>query len=225
MSLFDRLLGRKPAAAAMPASFERGAIGHELPLGLRIGGRVSFDRTMYRVAPDAMTAELPDGFQGIPCYGHINLGDGYALHRFYLDDDAFLQVSTCAGEVEAVKAFVFHETVNPPSKQAFQQFVLEHAHLGAPQIQYAGRQWFRSTQSTDEAGRIPAICYDEVLYRHTPPRRDDDLTHYAMLYRRDVPELEREEFLLVTAEDSGPNEFCITYAVGVDLGQADFDVT
>ena len=225
MSLFDRLLGRKPAAPAMPASFERGAIGHELPLGLRIGGRVSFDRTMYRVAPDAMTAELPDGFQGIPCYGYINLGDGYALHRFYLDDDAFLQVSTCAGDVEAVKAFVFHETVNPPSKQAFQQFVLEHAHLGAPQIQYAGRQWFRSTQSTDEAGRIPAICYDEVLYRHTPPRRDDDLTHYAMLYRRDVPELEREEFLLVTAEDSGPNEFCITYAVGVDLGQADFDVT
>lgn len=225
MSLFGKLLGKKPEPPAAPASFGRGAIGHDLPFGLRIGARITFDRTMYRVAPGAMTVELPDGFQGIPCYGHINLGDGYALHRFYVDDDAYLQVSTCAGEVEAVKAFVFHETVNPPTKQAFQHFVMEHAHLGAPQIEYAGRHWLRGTNSTDESVRIPAICYDEVLYRHAPPQRDDDLTHYAMLYRREVPELQREEFLLVTAEDSGPNEFCITYAIGVDLSQADFDVT
>src|SRR5688572_28193661 len=83
MKLFDKLLGRKPEPPSVPASFNRGAIGHDLPLGLRIGGRITFDRTMYRVAPGAMTAELPDGFQGIPCYGHIDLGDGYALHRFY----------------------------------------------------------------------------------------------------------------------------------------------
>lgn len=225
MSLFDKLFGRKPQSPEAPASFGRGAIAHELPLGLRIGARITFDRTLYRVAPGAMTAELPDGFQGVPCYGHIDLGDGYALHRFYVDDDAYLQVSTCAGDIEAIKAFVFHETVNPPTKQAFQQFVMEHAHLGAPQIEYGGRRWYRSTNSTDESARIPAICYDEVLYRHTPPRHDGDLTHYAMLYRRDVPELEREEFLLVTAEDSGPNEFCITYAIGIDLTEADFDVT
>lgn len=225
MSLLGKLLGKKPEPPSVPASFSRGAIGHDLPLGLRIGGRVTFDRTMYRVAPGAMTSELPDGFQGIPCYGHIDLGDGYALHRFYVDDDAYLQVSTCSGDVEAVKAFVFHETVNPPTKEAFQSFVMQHDHLGAPQIEYAGRRWVRSTNSTDESGRIPAICYDEVLYRHSPPRRDGDLTHYAMLYRRDVPELEREEFLLVSAEDSGPNEFCITYAIGVELSEADIDVT
>jgi len=225
MSLFGKLFGSRPTSPSTPASFNRGAIPHELPLGLRIGGRVTFDRTMYRVAPEAMTVELPDGYQGVPCYGHIDLGDGYALHRFYVDDDAYLQVSTCAGEVEAVKAFVFHDTVHPPTKQAFQDFVMRHDHLGASTIEYAGRRWVRSTNSTDESARIPAICYDEVLYRHTPPRRDDDLTHYAMLYRRDVPELEREEFLLVTGEDSGPSEFCITYAIGVDLSQADFDVT
>jgi len=225
MTFLGKLFGSRKTPPAEPASFATGGIPHALPLGLRIGGYVSFDRTMYQVAPNAMTTELPDGYQGIPCYGHIDLGDGYALHRFYVDDDAYLQVSTCAGEVDAIKAFVFHDTVNPPTKQAFQDFVMKHPHLGAPEIEYAGRRWTRSTNSTDESSRIPAICYDEVLYRHTPARRDGDLTHYAMLYRRDVRDLMREEFLLITGEDSGPNEFCITYAIGVDLSQADFDVT
>ena len=46
-----------------------------------------------------------------------------------------------------------------------------------------------------------------------------------MLYRREVPELDREEFLLVTAEDYGPSEFVITYAIGIDLTTADLDIT
>lgn len=180
---------------------------------------------MYGIAPGAMTEELPAGYQGVPCYGHVDLGDGYALHRFYLDDDAFLQVSTVGGDVEAIKGFVFHETLNPPTKEAFRAFVMENEHLGAAAIDYAGRRWLRVTNSTAGDARIPAMVYDEVLYRHQPARRDDDLTHYAMLYSRDVPELAREEFLLVSGEDSGPNEFSITYSVGVDLTIADIDIT
>ena len=221
MGLLDKLLGRAPPAAAPPP----GALAHALPLGLRIGGRIQFDRTLYRIAPGAMTEELPAGYQGVPCYGHVDLGDGYALHRFYLDDDAFLQVSTVGGEVEAIKGFVFHETVNPPTKDAFRKFVMESDHLGAAEIDYAGQHWLRVTNTTAGDARIPAMAYDEVLYRHEPARRDDDLTHYAMLYSRDVPELSREEFLLVSAEDSGPNEFSVTYSVGVDLTIADIDIT
>jgi len=58
-----------------------------------------------------------------------------------------------------------------------------------------------------------------------PLRRDDDLTHYACVYRRDVPEVAGEEFLLVTGEDSGPHDFCITYAIGLDLTEADLNIT
>jgi hypothetical protein len=100
-----------------------------------------------------------------------------------------------------------------------------HAHLGAPTIDYGGHQWTRATQTTEADRRIPAMVYDEVLYRNQPPRRDDDLTHYAMLYSREVPELSRQELLLVSAEDSGPADFSITYSVGVDLTTADLDIT
>lgn len=222
MSWLDRMLGRGSRPPSVPPASAPGL--PPLPLGLRLGGRVQFDRTLYRVAPDAMTAELPEGHQGVACYGHIDLGDGYAMQRFYLEDDAYLQVMTCGGLIESIKGFVFLDTVNPPTKQAFQDFVAGHAHLGAHEIDYAGHRWRRVT-SADGGAKIPPMAFDEVLYRGTPPRRDDDLTHYAMVYGRDVPELHREEFLLVTGEDSGPNDFCVTYAVGIDLTEADLDIT
>lgn len=223
MSWFDRMLGRggRQPPPVPPAS---GDVRHALPLGIRIGGRIQFDRTMYQVAPGAMSAELPAGHQGVACYGHIDLGDGYAMHRFYLEDDAYLQVMTCGELIESIKAFVFHDTVNPPTKAHFQQFVTSHPHLGAQEIDYAGRRWQRVT-SPEGGARIPPMAFDEVLYRGTPPRRDDDLTHYAMVYGRQVEELVREEFLLVTGEDSGPNDFCVTYAIGLDLTEADLDIT
>lgn len=222
MSWMDRMLGR--GGAPVPAPSAVGDIPHALPLGLRVGGRVHFDRTLYRVAPGAMTEELPDGHQGVACYGHIDLGDGYAMHRFYLEDDAYLQVLACGGLIESIKAFVFHDTVNPPTKDHFQQFVTSNPHLGADSIEYAGRRWQRVT-SPDAGAQIPPVAFDEVLFRGEPPRRSDDLTHYAMVYGRHVPELDREEYLLVTGEDSGPNEFCVTYAVGMDLTEADLDIT
>lgn len=225
MSMFRRLFGSRAEPPPTPSSFDQGQIAHTLPLKLRIGARISFDRTMYQVAPGAMTVELPEGHQGVPCYGHIDLGDGYAEHRFYTEDDAFLQVATCAGEVETVRAFVIHEIVNPPTQQQFQAFITGHAHLGDPVIDYAGRQWTRATNSTDETARIPAIAYDETLYRHSPPRRDGDLTHYAMFYRREVPELQRDELLIVSGEDSGPGEFCVSYSIGLELNEADFEIT
>lgn len=218
MGWLDRLRGK--TEAPVPA----GALTHALPLGFRVNGRVALDTMFSRAHPEALTAPLPEGHQGIPCYGHIDLGGGHALHRFYLDDDAYVQVSTNNDAVEGIKAFVFVETVNPPSQAEFQRFVTGHAHLGAATIEYAGREWHRDF--SDEAGtRIPAVVFDEALYRGEPPRRDDDLTHYAMLYRRALPGLERDEFLLVTGEDYGPNEFCVTYAVGQDLNTADLDIT
>jgi hypothetical protein len=222
MSWLDRLRGR---ATPPPLPDRNAALPGALPLGFRINGRVALDTLVYRAHPEALSARLPEGHQGIPCYGHIDLGGGHTLHRFYLDDDAYVQVSTANGAVEGIKAFVFVETVNPHSQAEFQAFVMQHPHLGAPVIEYAGRTWQRDFSAESDAARIPAVVYDETLYRHDPPRRDDDLTHYAMLYRRPVPELERDEFLLVTAEDYGPNEFVITYAIGLDLNTADLDVT
>jgi hypothetical protein len=223
MSLFDRLLRRQRQSGAVTPQ-DNGDVPHPLPLGLRVHGRVRFDRMLYRVAPQAMTAQLPDGDQDIACYGHVDLGDGYAIHRFYLEDDAYLQVMTCGGHVESINAFVYHGTVNPPNKAAFQSFVSNNPHLGAHEIEYAEKRWQRVT-SPDQGPKIPPMVFDEVLFRGIPPRRSDDLTHYSVVYGRPVPELDREELLVVAAEDSGPDQYLVSYAVGLDLTEADLDIT
>lgn len=64
MSFFSKLFGQ-PQPPPLPASGS-GAIGHTLPLGLRVGGQVEIDTTLYRMAPEAMTAELPAGTRAFP---------------------------------------------------------------------------------------------------------------------------------------------------------------
>lgn len=61
MHFFSKLFGQ-PQPPPLPTS-SRGAIDHTLPLGLRVGGQVEIDTTLYRMVPEAMTAELPGGHQ------------------------------------------------------------------------------------------------------------------------------------------------------------------
>ena len=173
-----------------------------------------------------MTAELPDGYQGIPCYGHVDLGDGYALHRFYLDDDAYLQVSTWATTSRRSRASCSTKRVNPPTQGGVPRFRDGQRPPGRADDRLR-RPPLASRVSDSTAGdaRIPAMAYDEVLYRHDPPRRDDDLTHYAMLYAATCRNWSARSSCWSAAEDSGPNEFCVTYSVGVDLTTADIDIT
>lgn len=227
MSFFSRLFGKPATAATTEPTIDptRGEIPHPLPLGLRVGAMVSFDRTRYLAAGDAFVEQLPTGYQQVQCYGYADLGDSHLLHRFYLADDAYLQVLTIGEEIDAVQAFVYCEQVNPANLAAFREFVAGHAHLGASQIDYAGHRWQRRTNADAGDARIPPMALDETLYRGQPPRRSDSLTNYAMLYGRPIPELDSEELLLVTAEDSGPNEFLVSYAVGLNLNSADYDIT
>ncbi|WP_202903048.1 DUF2491 family protein, partial [Xanthomonas cannabis] len=48
MSFFSKLFGQ-PQPPPLPTS-GTGAIGHALPLGLRVGGQVEIDTTLYRMA-------------------------------------------------------------------------------------------------------------------------------------------------------------------------------
>ena len=56
MSFFSKLFGQSQPPP-LPTT-GTGAIGHALPLGLRVGGQLEIDTTLYRMAPEAMTAVL-----------------------------------------------------------------------------------------------------------------------------------------------------------------------
>jgi hypothetical protein len=223
MGWLDRVLGKRTAEAlAGPVT---AIAGIELPLGLRLGGAVALDAMLFKAAGAHLGFAAPEGHQLIEAYGRVDLGAGAMLHRFYLSDDAFLQVNTTSQVIDGIKYFVFHETRKPDNQRAFEAWVEPGSLLGAQVAEVNGRRYLREWGESPESRWAPPVVFEEQVYRGRPPKLDDTLTHYAMLYQREIEVLGRSESLLISAEDYGPNEFCVVYSLGIDVTTADLDIT
>lgn len=208
-----------PEPPALPAG--AGA----LPLGLRVGGSVAIDTLPLRMLGEATLLKLGDERQLIEARGWIDLGQSAFLHRFYLSDELFLQINvTETGgsgvQVEGIKLFQFFETKTPSNRAALEAWLRAPSVIGQEQIDYAGQRFFRVWG--DPGTWAPPVVFDEVVYKNVA-QPDYDLTHYAMLFERELPN-GRMEYLLISVEDSGPNDFCVVHSIGLDLGVADLEI-
>lgn len=197
------------------------------PLGARLKGAVAIDALPFRLAGEAFGFECPQGPQIIEAIGVIDLGDGAQLHRLYLTDDAFLQIATngAAGSersVGDVALFVYVDSVHPANQAAFRQWVQQGSLLGAESYALANRQYHRIWGEGDWS---PPIVLDETVHKTSASLKDYDLTLYSMLYERTPDGVDRNELLLVAAEDSGPNQYVVSLALGVPLTTAEFEIT
>jgi len=214
VSWIDTLRG-KSTASTREAPF---------PLGARIKGAVTIDALSFRLAGDAYGFACPEGPQIIEAIGVIDLGDGAMLHRLYLTDDAFLQIATTNGSVGDTTLFVYVDSTTPANQSAFRAWVEDGSLLGASTFACGGNTYQRVWGEGPDVRWTPPVVFDEKVYKHDAETMDYDLTLYSMLYERTVAD-DRNELLLVTAEDSGPNSYCISYAVGAPLTRADFEIT
>ncbi len=215
MAFFD--LFRKPAApaATMPV----------FPLGLRPKAGVEIDLLPFRLAAGALLFQPPEGAQFVERIGRIQLAEGATeIHRFYLTDDAFLQVITSAGVIEAIGYFVFHQTIAPDNAAAFRAWTQAGSRIGQPVFEIDGRRYERQW-GEDPARWAPPVAMDERVFGADLSKPEFDLTHYAMLYARDADTPSGREHLLISAEDYGPNEFSVVISIGVPLSVADLRIT
>jgi hypothetical protein len=217
----------------MMSWFERAktaTTANAFPLGARLRGAVAIDSMPFRLANGAFGFECPASPQIIEAIGAIDLGEGSRLHRLYLTDDAFVQIPT-TGEADDnrsvgdVSLFVYVDSISPANQAAFQDWVAPGSLLGAATYTYAGREYRRVWGEGADVRWTPPVAFDETVYKRTADTSDYGLTLYSMLYEREVEGADRNELLLVAAEDSGPNTFCISLALGVPLGAADFEIT
>ena len=214
MSWIDALRGKpEPTAAAAP-----------FPLGARIKGAVTIDALAFKLAGDAYGFECPEGPQIIEAIGAIDLGDGAMLHRLYLTDDAFLQIATTNGVVGDTTLFVYVDAVTPPTQAAFRAWVEDGSLLGASTFTVGGHTYQRVWGEGPDMRWTPPVAFDEKVHKRDAATFDSTLTLYSMLYERGVG-ADRSELLLVAAEDSGPNTYCISHALGAPLTLADFEIT
>lgn len=220
MSWFER--GSRSAAAS-PASVT-------FPLGARLKGAVVIDAMPFELAGDAWGFSVPKGPQIIEAIGVSDIGDGARLYRLYLTDDAFLQVPTSdvdgsSGNVGDVSLFVYLDAINPANQAAFRNWLEPGSLLGASTYSVGGNEYRRVWGEGPDVRWTPPVAFDEDVFKTSSTTKDYDLSLYSMLYEREVEGADRNELLLVTAEDSGPNSFVISLAVGVPLTLADFDIT
>lgn len=192
-----------------------------LPLGCRLGGAVTIDDLPLRMLGEATLLSLPSNRQLIEARGEIDLGQGSTMHRMYLSDDLFLQINTEGSQVVDTKLFQFHDTQTPANRAALNAWLQPGSAFGRSSFSFGGHEYLRCWGG-DSDEYAPPVSFEEQVYKQNVAE-NYSLTHYAMLYQRELPH-DRFESLLISVEDAGPNDFAIVYSIGLDLSPADLEI-
>lgn len=216
----------RPIAAGLPTG-----VSQEELEGLRLDGRVNIKLIGLRAHPDALFRWDDDAFHHIAAVGHVDLGQGSHLVRFYLDNDTWLQANIENGQVLEYKLFDFYRVAHL-SDTEFD--VLINGEDKQPDT--IGAQTITLASSSDEARTCsyqrvwgnseslwspPVIFEEQVMSTESVTARS--VTHHAMLYERTIEGAERLEYLLLSAETDDEGSFMLVQNVGVDVASVDID--
>jgi hypothetical protein len=198
------------------------------PLQLRLGAAVRLDSVLSKVLGDGRYfLELPEAgqFLSVESQGLVDLGEGVKLHRFYLDDDWWLQVKvsgTVSTESDAgideIHLFGFGDVLTPSSQGEFEEMA---GRIGLPSYSYADKVYDRLWGQG--SGNATSADFQERVY----PAQEASygVRHQDMLYSRTIAGSERPEFLLVSVETDDQGEVSVVHSVGIAMNAADFEIT
>ena len=193
---------------------------HPAPLNLRLGGAAELDLLPFQMIIDQLHFKLPQGTQTIEAFGHIDLGGGAAICRFYTADDGFIQVTSTGGydtqNIDDIKLFMFEQTHNIASQRGVDLWVSDSGTIGRPEFILENTVYNR-VWDAEVSGKIEAVKLTETVYSREAGSEPYDVDHLAMLYQRQIPDNERYEYLLVSLEFTDEDEATAVVSLGVDL--------
>lgn len=216
----------RPVAAGLPMG-----ISQEDLEGLRLDGRVNIKLIGLRAHPDALFRWNDDAYHHIAAVGHVDLGQGAQLVRFYLDNDTWLQANIEHGQVLEYKLFDFYR-VSHLSDAEFDSLIngedKQTNTLGAQTIELSSTSdearscHYQRVWGNEESLWSPPVVFEEqVMTTESVSARH--VTHHVMLYERPIEDAERMEYLLLSAENDGEGSFMVVHNVGVDIASVDID--
>ncbi|HCR96502.1 MAG: DUF2491 family protein [Halomonas sp.] len=199
--------------------------------GLRLDGRVNIQLAELSAYSDALFGWDSTPYHHVAAVGHIDLGQGAHLVRFYLDNDTWLQANVENQRVIEYKLFDFYRVthlsdiefdalINASDKKAGQlgaQTIAVEATDASERTCQFQRVW------GDEASlwSPPVVLEEQVMTTESVMTRS--VTHHAMLYERPIEDSERMEYVLLNAEDDGEGGFMLVQNLGVDVTSVDID--
>ena len=177
--------------------------------------RVTIDPLFVKTHAEDLLSPVQEPNQEVEAVGVIDLGDDNVLYRYYLTEDAFVQVNTENDEINDLVVFTYIDSINPDNRRDFERYYLEGGKIGEATWAVDGKVFERVW------GHAPLALHEKVH----KVGHSYELDLYTMLYERAIPGTDAKELLLVTAEDSGEDEYLISLAVGLSVNQMALDVT
>lgn len=222
-TLFKVLARDAKDALAPPAP--RTALPPE-PLKLRRGGFLEIDPLPYRMLHERANFELGQSAQPIAARGLVDLNRTW-LHRYYLDDDeTWLQVKTDGGTDDASVSecilWQYWDVKTPANLGELKEIAGPASEIGRPTYEVGAflyqRVWGASR------GQTELIPFVEQVFDRSDTVASFSCQHYAMLYRRRIDDSARQEYVLISVEES-PQSLDVATSIGVDVNPADLTVT
>jgi hypothetical protein len=217
MGWFDKITGKNTEQQATPSASQA-----PRPLGLHLGASVVIDPMAFTLLGTDLLALCPKDTQFVEAVGTLDLGEGNLMYRFYLSDDSFIQVNTENGQVVDSKIFNYLEGIDPRDRAHFDSLLTAGSRIGMPTLKIQTQLYDRVWGNDDPQSWAPPLELNESVVKKDSHY---DLTIYPMLYQRAIPgKADQYEYALITGEDSGPDDYCVSIAVGVDISSADLQV-
>lgn len=216
----------RSVAAGLPTG-----ISQEDLEGLRLDGRVNIKLIGLRAHQDALFRWDDDAYHHIAAVGHVDLGQGAHLVRFYLDNDTWLQANIEHGQVLEYKLFDFYrvahlsdaefdDVVNGETKQP-DGIGVQTIALASTDDEPRTCSYERAWGNGESLWSPPVIFEEQVMTTESIVART--VIHHAMLYERTIQDTERMEYLLLSAENDGEGGYMLVQNIGVDVASVDID--
>ncbi|MGH8217876.1 MAG: DUF2491 family protein [Steroidobacteraceae bacterium] len=215
----------RDAKEAIAPSAPRAALPPE-PLKLRRGGFLEIDALPYRMLKDRANFELGQSAQPIATRGLVDLS-GTWLHRYYLDDDeTWLQVKTDGGTDDASVSecilWQYWDCKTPANLTELKSIAGPASEIGLPTYEVGAFLYQRVWGVA--RGQTELVPFIEQVFDKSDTVPSFSCQHYAMLYRRRIEDSARQEYVLISVEES-PQNLDVCTSIGVDLNPADLTVT
>lgn len=222
-TLFKVLARDAKDAIAPPAA--AGAVPPE-PLKLRRGGFLEIDPLPFRMLAGKANFELGQSAQPIATRGLVDLS-GTWLHRYYLDDDeTWLQVKTDGGTDDASVSecilWQYWDTKTPANLSELKEIAGPTSAIGLPTYEVGAFLYQRAWGVS--RGQTELVPFIERVFDKSDTVPSFSCQHYAMLYRRRIEASRRQEYVLISVEES-PQALDVVTSIGVDVSPADLTVT
>lgn len=199
----------------------QGRLDRDLPLGLRIGARVSLTSTPFLLAGEELTMKDPGNDFTVGAYGVVHIKD-MTVHRFYLTpadceraQDLFLQI-TCeqGGKIGDILLMEEFDCIRPQTPAEWDEWLDRETGM-VGQLYFRTPVEYTRSWNTDNKARMEPVRMRERI--HPNPEGDNavEIVQEVMQYGRVFPDArggEGTEFLLLSHD---PDQAQIRILIGI----------